>query len=143
MKMGVAQQRFQSGQGLAELLCGMTILVLVALFLIDLFALAVGASFNDELAKRAARAAASKASGNEATVVVDQVRRSCPTNGIVEKVNTLRVSKFDARPGGGVRVRSVVSIRLPIPVPFCRSLGDVSFRAEAEEPIVGLEARAM
>lgn len=133
--------RKKKAQSLIEVVVGVLILIPVGLVLLDLAALVVANSVNDELAKRAARAAANMGSQSDAQRAVDAVKDDFDKSkhGFVRSVNGLNVIAFDEKGNSGVRVRSDITVVVPAPIPFTPLGQDFNFRAEAQEPIVGIE----
>ena len=121
------------GQGIVEGTCGMLLIIILGLFMTDIFAIAAGASVNDELVKRAARAAAGQPSLAAATTAVNTIQSQFPVAGIVSHIDPVTIANFDPSHGGGVRVRSRLTVTLPIPVPFNSDLSVISLQAEDQE----------
>jgi hypothetical protein len=114
----------------------------VSLVALDLFAVAAAASVNDELAKRAARAAAGQPSQAQAITAVQSVRDQFPVAGMIQSIDELTIAQYNPSHGGGVRIHSRLTLVLPVPVPLVSGLSTLSIQAEDEEPIVAIEAQA-
>jgi Flp pilus assembly protein TadG len=130
-------RRNNSGN-MVETVCGCIILVIVALFLVDVAAIVICQTQNDALAKHCARAAANKDDYTQANAakqkVVDEFNASnggskiCVSNGA-----TLDAGYFA---NAQAYVQSTVTCNFPVPIPFGPS--SMQFRADAIEPVVAI-----
>ncbi len=130
------------GQGILEVVVGLLVLVPMGLAMLDLAAIVLANQANDEIAKRAARAAASQSTLSSARTVVKQLKDGIKAAGMIRTVDVLSVVEFATTGDQGVRVRSTITVCLPVPIPFVANSGSLKFTAEALEPIVGIEAEA-
>ncbi len=128
----------EAGEMLVELFLALLVLIPLALFLLDIAAVIIANQVNDQLAKRACRAAANQVTLAQAQKAVEQIALQFKPGGIFNKLESLDVIQFDSNGSDGVRVRSILKISLPVPVPLTTQGTSVSFRAEAHEPIVAL-----
>jgi len=142
--MSVSTARYsQKGQGLLEVMVGLLVLVPIGLAMLDLAAIVLANQANDEIAKRAARAAASQSTLSSASTTVRQLKDSMKAAGMIKTLDELSVVEFATGGDQGVRVRSRITLALPVPIPFIPNSGNLKFVAEAVEPIVGIEAEAI
>lgn len=134
-------RRKNKAQSIVEVVIGVLILIPVGLVLLDLAALIVANSVNDELVKRAARAAANLGTRDDAQQAVDSIKEDfTKTNqGFVKSVDALQIVNFDEKGTKGVTVHSDITVAVPVPVPFTPLGRDFKFQAEATEPIVGID----
>lgn len=131
-------QRNQKGQVFIEVVCGMMlVLVPIALAALDITVLVLGNSANDSLAKSCARAAANEKNSGNALSAAEQVVSRFPASALVEKV-VLNTSQFNYSTNQNVTVETVVTVRMPVPVPLVEQ--KIDFRARATEPVVGVSA---
>lgn len=133
MRSGKARNK--RGQVFVEVLCGMFILIPIALFGLDLIVLILGNSANDSLAKNCARAAANAQSSAKAQAAAEQVISHFPASSLIEKVELQNVN-FDSKEN--VTVESEITVRIPITLPGTKT--KVAFKARATEPVVGVSA---
>jgi len=136
-------RRSRKGQGILEVMVGLLVLVPLALAMLDLAAIVLANQANDEIAKRAARAAASQSTRSSASTAVSQLKDSIKPTGMIKSVDELAVVDFATSGTQEVRVRSKISLALPVPIPFVHNSANLKFAAEAVEPIVGIEAEAI
>ncbi len=128
-------------QSLAEVALGCLLMVPFALFLLDISALVLGCIANQELAQRAARAAANRPTPAAAEAALRQIRETFTGGRIIRRIESLRIIEFDIQGNQGIRVRSELTIALPVPVPLIPNNGqELRFVAEASQPIVALAA---
>ncbi|MDZ4835175.1 MAG: hypothetical protein SGJ27_15470 [Candidatus Melainabacteria bacterium] len=135
--MRKAGKRNQKGQVFIEVLCGMFILIPIALAALDMMVLVLGNSANDSLAKNCARAAANEQSADKAKQAAMQVINEFPASPLVEKV-VLDQSKMTYDAKEEVTVETIITVRIPVVFPAMPSTMD--FRARATEPVVGVSA---
>jgi hypothetical protein len=135
--MRTRKGRNQKGQVFVEVLCGMFILIPIALFALDLIVLVLGNSANDSLAKNCARAAANEQTSAKAKEAAQQVVSHFPTSPLIEKVE-LDTSKMDFNSKANVTTETIVTVRIPITLPG--TISKIAFRARATEPVVGVSA---
>lgn len=127
------KNRAKRGSGLIEAILAATILVPIALFLLDLTVMIIANSMNDTAAKNAARAAANQPNGTAAYKAAEKALASFQASTIVK---SLALSEFDypAKGVGSVSVVTVMEVKLPVPVP---GFAGYTFKAGDVEPIVG------
>lgn len=127
------KNRAKRGSGLIEAILAATILVPIALFLLDLTVMIIANSMNDTAAKNAARAAANQPNGTAAHDAAEKALASFQASTIVK---SLALSEFDYPPKGvgSVSVVTVMEVKLPVPVP---GFAGYTFKAGDVEPIVG------
>lgn len=130
-------KRTTSGQVFVEVLCGMFILIPIALFALDLIVLVLGNSANDSLAKNCARAAANAQSAEKAKEAAQQVVKNFPFSPLIEKVE-LDTSKLKYNAKENVTAETILTVRIPITLPGTKP--KVAFRARATQPVVGVSA---
>jgi len=133
-------RRTKRAASLVEVIAGLFILIPLFLCMIDLSAVVIGQIVNDALAKRAARAAAQKATSAEASTAAQSIVNAYQVNGIVSQASIISVT-FNAGNTGNVVVETQVQINLPAPIPFVPLLSNGrNMNARATEPIVMLPA---
>jgi hypothetical protein len=130
-------RRNQKGQVFVEVLCGMFILIPIALCALDLIVLVLGNSANDSLAKNCARAAANEQDLSKAKAAAAQVVSHFPKSPLIEKVE-LDNAKLDFNSKANVTAETIITVRIPITLPG--TVSQVNFRARATEPVVGVSA---
>jgi hypothetical protein len=129
--------RNSKGQVFVEVLCGMFILIPIALLALDLIVLILGNSANDSLAKNCARAAANQQTAEKAQDAAQQVVKDFPFSPLIEKVE-LDTSKLKFDSKENVTTETVLTVRIPITLPGTKQ--KIAFRARATEPVVGVSA---
>ena len=131
------RNRAKRGSGLIEAILAATILVPIALFLLDLTVMIIANSMNDTAAKNAARAAANQPKGDPAYKAAEKALATFQASSIVK---SLAIKGFDypAKGVGSVSVVTEMEVRLPVPLPGFTSY---TFRAGDVEPIVGTEIK--
>lgn len=132
--------RRSSAQSIVELVVGLIFLVPICLFLVDMSALILCNTVNDDLAKRACHAAGAEATAADSRAVVDQIvtrfDQQAGKTGLTSKPK-VKVFRYDeASAPGQVVVGIETTIKLPFPVPFFPDLQSKTFDAQAVEPIV-------
>lgn len=124
-----------SGSSLIETVMGSILIVMIALFLVDVAAVVVCQTQNDALAKHIARSAANQvnyATGDSARLdVVNEFKANNKSNICTYKTSTLGADAGWTQ----VVARSEVFCVFPVPIPFGPS--QMVFAAEATEPVVG------
>jgi Flp pilus assembly protein TadG len=149
------------GSAMLETLAGLMVLVPIVLLLVDVVALVVAQSINDDLAKQAARYAAQQtlitqndgitpntsamqtAAQTLATQYLSSTCWASATSGLVYPGNNgdpfLQnfACNFNSNPPT-VQVTTQIQCNLPVQLPFIGTLS-TSFQAQATEPIVGLQ----
>lgn len=108
-----------------------TIIILIAMALIDLIVMVLANGVNDAAAKNAARAAASQPTLGQA---VAAARNSIQENKPSGFIRSLTLQSVDYDPKNIVSCKTKIEITLPIPVPIVG--GNYVFMAQATEPIV-------
>ena len=120
-----------------ETVCGSIILIIVALFLVDVAAVVVCQTQNDALAKHCARAAANKDNPGAANSAVAQVIAEFKKTGGGSKICVYDNYNLIYNNGNAMTmVQTTVTCNFPVPVPLGPS--SLQFRAEALEPIVAI-----
>ncbi len=127
------RSRAKRGSGLIEAILAATILVPIALFLLDLTVMIIANSMNDTAAKNAARAAANQPNGGAAHAAAQKALATFQASAIVK---SLAISEFyyPSKGVGSVSVVTVMEVKLPVPVP---GFAGYTFKAGDVEPIVG------
>jgi len=118
-----------------ETVCGSIILIIVALFLVDVAAVVVCQTQNDALAKHCARATANKDNAGAANSAVAQVVAEFQKTGGGSKIcvyNNYNRTYANAQ----AYVQTTVTCNFPVPVPLGPS--SLQFRADALEPVVAV-----
>jgi hypothetical protein len=129
--------RDNRGQVFIEVLCGLFIIIPIALFALDLIVLILGNSANDTLAKNCARAAANAQSADKAREAAQQVVNRFPFSPLIEKVE-LDNSKMSYNEKENVTTETILTVRIPVTLPGTKQ--KIAFRARATEPVVGVSA---
>lgn len=158
-KMPKSGQRKRLGQSIIETVVGIIFLIPIVLFLFDVAVLVLSNTANDNLAKSAARAAASatdasgKGNGNDAKTAASNIADNFATSPIIQKSGDSFVTGFEWNGGSGNDVKSgeaitpapsdgqvavitTMKVVLPVPFPFLPASQD--FKAKAVEPIVSI-----
>lgn len=125
----------RNGQSMVELTAGLFVLIPIVLAILDLVVIVLGQEANNDLAKRAARAASHHETSAKAQAAVDDVISKFGASGLLS--NPTKVD-FQYNANGNVVVETSVQINLPVPVPFADSYNHQVMHAKATEPIVGL-----
>lgn len=128
--------RAQKGQVFIEVLCGIFILIPIALAGLDVMVLVLANSANDSLAKNCARAAANSQGSGAALTAAQQVVSHFPNSPLVEKVELDNSKLMFNTTAGAVVTETVMTVRIPVTLPGTQTT--VKFRARASEPVVGL-----
>ena len=147
-------------QSIIETVVGIIFLIPIVLFLFDVAVLVLSNTANDNLAKSAARAAASatdasgKGNGDDANKAAVAIADNFATSPIIQKSGGSFVTGFEWNGGSGnasvksgeaitptpgdgqVAVITTMKVVLPVPFPFLPSSTD--FKAKAVEPIVSI-----
>jgi hypothetical protein len=124
------------GSSMIETVCGSFILVIVALFLVDVAAVVVCQTQNDALAKHCARAAANKDTYGAAQGAMNSVITEFQKTGGGSKICVYNSANLDAAYFANAQayVQVTVTCNFPVPVPLGPS--SLQFRADAIEPVV-------
>ena len=125
--------RRKSGSGIIETAAGLIFLIPVLFILIDVAALVIAQTANDQLAKQCARAAAEKPSGL-GQQAADDAFANFANNGLCTKQGAPALD-YGAQ-AGAVKCTTTIVVKLPIPVPF-GGPATQTFQAFSTEPIVG------
>jgi hypothetical protein len=138
--MNLHLKRYTRAQTIVELVVGILFLIPICLFLVDMAALILSNTVNDDLCKRAAHAAGAEASAADARAVVEQIvtrfDQQSGKSGLISKPK-LKTFRYDEGSlPGQVVVGLETNIRLPIPVPFFPNLTSQTFKVQHVEPIV-------
>ncbi len=126
------------GSSLVETVCGCIILVIVALFLIDVAAVVVCQTQNDALAKHCARACASQPDQVKAQAAMNDVTTAFVAQNGGSKIcifNSATIKAYDPL-GAAVIVTTLVTCNFPVPIPFGPAY--MQFTTDATEPIVAI-----
>ncbi len=132
--------RFKQGraraQSLTEVVVGLFILVPIFLAILDLASVVIGQQANNDLAKRAARAASNSNNATAAQTAAQTVVANFGTSTLLS--NPTMVS-FAYNVQGNVIVETSLQINLPVPAPVVdQSLNNPVMHARATEPVVAL-----
>lgn len=130
------KRRAARASSLIETVCGSIIIIIVALFLVDVAAVVVCQTQNDALAKHCARAAANKDTFGAATTAVNEVVNEFKKTGGGSKICLFNAVNLDAAAYGNdtAYVQTTVTCNFPVPVPFGPAF--MQFKADAMEPVV-------
>lgn len=131
------KSRATHGSSLIETVCGSIVIIIVALFLVDVAAIVVCQTQNDALAKHCARAAANKDTFGAATTSVNEVINEFKKTGGGSKICVFNTVNLDAAAYGTTDtayVQTTVTCNFPVPVPFGPAA--LQFKADAMEPVV-------
>lgn len=134
-RKGDRRRSRRRGQSLIETLVGLSILIPLALFAVDIVALINGSHLNEEWAETAAKAAARQNDSRMAREIAEQAIMQVPLSAVVQSVRVDEV-KFDPTEGH-VRVTTLMDVKLPISFP---NFEVVTFRHESIQPIVSTRA---
>ncbi len=147
--------RYRSlAQSMIELVVGLTVMIPVLLFLLDIGSLTLATVINGDLAKHAARAAASASNGTAAQAATNSTLVNFGTSGIITRAQlayfdywdptTRRViggaglpSGFPAAQPGQVMVATTVTVKLPVQLPLLPATHN--FSAYSVQPIVAIK----
>lgn len=127
-----------TGSSLIETVCGSVVLVVVALFLIDVAAIVICQTENDALAKHCARAAAAQPSLALATTAITDVTTQFVAQNGGSKLCTYidpPTTTYSAA-NATVNVITTVQCTFPVPIPFGPT--SIQFQTDATEPIVAI-----
>lgn len=105
------------GSAIIETAAGLFILVPIFLILMDVIALVIGQTINDDIAKKAARRACEAGDSVAARRAADDYMNTITYTGPTGLVCGARISGFDWR-NERVTVTTEVTINLPVAVPF-------------------------
>lgn len=108
-----------------------TIIIIIAMALIDLIVMVLANGINDAAAKNAARAAASQPTFDKAVKAAENSLKDSKPSGFITSL-TLQSVDYDLK--NIVSCKTKMEISLPIPVPIVG--GNYVFMAQATEPIV-------
>lgn len=108
-----------------------TIIIIIAMALIDLIVMVLANGINDSAAKNAARAAASQSTLPKAVAAARNALQDSKPSGFI---TSLTLQSVDYDPKNIVSCKTKMEISLPIPVPIVG--GRYVFMAQATEPIV-------
>jgi hypothetical protein len=125
------RRRGEQGLGLIESVVMGSVIILIAMVLIDLIVMVLANGVNDAAAKNAARAAAGQSTLPKA---VEAARNAVQENKPSGFISSLILQSVDYDPKKNVSCITKMEIRLPIPVPVVG--GSYVFMAQATEPIV-------
>lgn len=126
-------KRRKRGSQMVEALAVGTIIIVIAMALIDLIVMVLANGVNDTAAKNAARAAASQSSLPKAVAAArNAVGDSKKTS--AGFITSLILQSVDYVPGSTVSCKTKINVALPIPVPGIG--GNYTFMAQSTEPIV-------
>ncbi|MBX9569915.1 MAG: hypothetical protein K2X77_13540 [Candidatus Obscuribacterales bacterium] len=146
-------------QSIIETVVGIIFLIPIVLFLFDVAVLVLSNTANDNLAKSAARAAASatdsagKGNGDDAEKSAKAIADNFATSPIIQKSGGSFVTGFFWNGGSGNQVSTgdpitpapgdgqvavITTMRVVLPVPFPFLPAHTDFKAKAVEPIVSI-----
>ncbi|MBK7749037.1 MAG: hypothetical protein IPP57_26410 [Candidatus Obscuribacter sp.] len=130
------KRRAARASSLIETVCGSIIIIIVALFLVDVAAVVVCQTQNDALAKHCARAAANKDTLPLAQASVVEVTNEFKKTGGGSKICLFDSAVLDPAAYGNdtAYVQTTVTCNFPVPVPFGPAF--LQFKADAMEPVV-------
>jgi Flp pilus assembly protein TadG len=131
-----SSNRKKRGSGIIETAAGLILVIPVLFILIDVAALIVAQTANDQLAKQCARAAAEQpvgqGQGNANTAYADFAN-----SGLVQKDPGGPVVTYGGvSPNDTVTATTTITVKLPVPVPL-GGPATQKFVAFATEPVVG------
>ena len=128
-------KRGTKGNCFIECVLGGALLIPIALCMLDLGTLVLGAELNDTLARQAARAAANEQSQALAQDAVDKAAE--PFEASPSNLTTFTVEPVDYKVSDpeSVTVKSAVKIAVPFPFPF---LSGETLVAQATMPVIGV-----
>lgn len=133
--------RRRRGQSIIETVVGIIFLIPLVLFLLDVSVLVMAQTANDNLAKSAARAAASATNGpgglgNQGVgrAAADRVVADFALSSIITS-KQIGDFQYDTSSPGNVIVETRIDVRPPVTFP---GFAVFNFRARATEPIVAL-----
>lgn len=124
-------KRIKQGSLLIQAVAVGTIIIVIAMALIDLIVMVLANGVNDAAAKNAARAAASQPTLDQAVAAAKNAVQENKPSGFI---TSLTVQSVDYDPKNIVSCKTKIEITLPIPVPIVG--GNYVFMAQATEPIV-------
>lgn len=131
-KIGRINRRRRGSQMVEALAVG-TIIIVIAMALIDLIVMVLANGVNDAAAKNAARAAASQSTMPKAVAAArNAVGEHKKSN--AGFITDLILQSVDYVPGSTVSCKTKMNVALPIPVPGIG--GNYTFMAQSTEPIV-------
>lgn len=113
---------------------GLMFLVPIALFGLDVAAVVLSNSFNDHLAKNAARAAANQKTPEAAKTAAQQAVARLQTSPIIVAI---KLDDVNYKSKDQVSVKTHIEVKLPAPFP---GFAERQFIAQATEPVVGTPA---
>jgi hypothetical protein len=128
----------QRGSSLVETVCGVIILVIVALFLIDVAAIVVCQTQNDALAKHCATACAGQPSQGQAQTAMNDVTNQFTAQNGGSKIclfNSANIVTYNTA-AAAVYVQTLVTCNFPVPIPFGPSY--MQFTADCTQPITAI-----
>ena len=125
------------GATLIEAAVGLTFLIPVVLFLIDICSLALAQTSNDSLAKHAARIAATQATQQARQTSAQLVVNSFKKTALIDSANLVEYTEPQA--GQTVQVKTQIVCHLPVALPFM-GLATQPFQAVAVEPVTAVRA---
>lgn len=127
--------RDRRGSSLVETVLGSIIIVMIALFLVDVASIVICQTQNDALAKHCARAASNQDNSSKATTAVNDVITEFQKAGGGSKICVFQ-NKTLTWSDAQVFVKTEVTCNFPVPIPF--GPASMNFMAEATEPVVAV-----
>lgn len=130
------------GQAMLEVLVvAIAFLIPISLFAVDIFCCLAANSITDQYTKIAARAAASQPDQDNAQRAAEKAIEKFPKSEMLTdfKIDPVEYNPANpSQPGsqGTVRIKSTLSVKLPVPIPFLDT--NPIFEARAVEPITAL-----
>lgn len=124
-------RRTKRGSLLIQAVAVGSLLIVIAMALIDLIVMVLANGVNDAAAKNAARAAAGQSTMDNAVIAARNAVQEKKPSGFI---TSLILQSVDYDPKKNVSCKTKMEISLPIPVPIVGS--KYVFMAQATEPIV-------
>ena len=124
------------GSAIIETITGLLVLMPIFLILIDIIALVIGQTINEDIAKKAARYASQGSDQPSAATYANNYMSSLSYSGPTGLVNNARIIEFNWS-SSQVRVITQVTINLPVAVPFGGPSSQV-MQAQFTEATVGV-----
>lgn len=132
-------RKSHNGSAITETAVGALVLMPIFLILVDLIALVVGQTINDDIAKNAARYAAQGSDSNSANTLAQNYINSTPYQGGAGfLVTSAQIISFNWTPVE-TKVVTEITIKLPIGVPLL-NIRDQNMQSQATFPSIGVSA---
>lgn len=130
--------RHSKGSAIVETTAGMFVLLPVFLILLDVIALVIGQTINDDIAKKAARYAAQASTASAGRTLADNYMDTISYTGNSGLVTHAQIIGFNWS-NTQIQVITQVKINLPVGVPLGGPLSQL-MQSQAIEPTVGVPA---